>query len=108
MKAGTLAIQLLPRCALKGLVLLTDGVSGFTTPLSMHNTINSMRGANISCWVVHVGGGPHPTNALGLIPDMETLFFMTRACNGCVMNVDKVCILSVYCSCILVSILLVY
>ena len=90
MKAGSLALQLLPRCALKGLVLLTDGVSGFSSPLSMHNTINSMRGANVSCWVVHVGGGPHPMDPLGHVPDIETLQFMTKACNGCLIDAQKV------------------
>jgi len=89
-KAGSLALQLLPRCALKGLVLLTDGVSGFSSPLTMHNTINNMRGANTSCWVVHIGGQPHPLDALGQIPDTATLQFMTRACSGCVIDKEKV------------------
>ena len=100
-KAGSLALQLLPRCALKGLVLLTDGVSGFSSPTSMHNTINGMRGSNVSCWVVHVGGGPHPMDALGHIPDTETLQFMTKACSGCVMDTNKVPI-AVHCVLIVV------
>lgn len=91
MRAGTLAIQLLPRNALKGLVLLTDGIPGFSSPTAMHTAVNGMRGANISCWVVHVGGKPHPSAAFGLIADTETLAFMAQACNGCVLQPDKVC-----------------
>lgn len=89
-KAGTLGIQLLPRSALKGLVLLTDGVAGFSSPSSMHNMVTSMCGGNISCWVVHVGGALHHSDALGLVPDVQTLNHVTRACNGCVMQPDKV------------------
>lgn len=89
-KAGTLAIQLLPRSALKGLIMLTDGISGFSSPTTMHSTVNSMRGANISCWVVQVGGTTTPTDSLGLIPDIETLQFIARACNGAVMAPSKV------------------
>ena len=89
-KAGTLAIQLLPRSALKGLIMLTDGISGFSSPTTMHSTVNSMRGANISCWVVQVGGTTTPTNSLGLVPDIETLQFIARACNGAVMAPSKV------------------
>ena len=95
-KAGTLAIQLLPRSALKGLVMLTDGISGFSSPATMHSTVNGMRGANISCWVVQVGGTTTPTDSLGLIPDIETLQFIARACNGAVMAPNKVCMQTVY------------
>ena len=90
MRAGSLGIQLLPRSALKGVVLLTDGTSGFSSPSSLHNTVGSMRGGNISCWVVHVGGTSHPCDALGLVPGMETLNFITKACNGCVLQPLKV------------------
>ena len=90
LRAGALGIQLLPRCTLKGVVLLTDGVSGFPSPSSMHNTVASMSSSNISCWVVHVGGRPHLSDPLGLVPDMETLSFVTRACNGCVLHPHKV------------------
>ena len=89
-KVGTLAIQLLPRSALKGLIMLTDGISGFSSPTTMHSTVNSMRGANISCWVVQVGGKTTLTDSLGLIPDIETLQFIARACNGAVMAPNKV------------------
>lgn len=89
-KAGSLGIQLLPRCALKGLVLLTDGISGFSSPASMHNTMTTMTSSNVSCWVVHVGGIPHPSDALGLVPDTETLNFISRACNGCVIQPQQV------------------
>lgn len=95
-KAGTLAIQLLPRSALKGLVMLTDGISGFSSPATMHSTVNGMRGANISCWVVQVGGTTTPSDSLGLIPDIETLQFIARACNGAVMAPNKVCMQTVY------------
>ena len=37
-----------------GLVILTDGVLGFTSPSTMHNAVNQMRGANTSCWVIQV------------------------------------------------------
>ena len=90
LRAGTLGLQLLPRSALKGVVLLTDGISGFPTPSSMHNMVTSMSSSNISCWIVHVGGTPHLSDPLGLIPDMETLTFVTRACNGCVIQPHKV------------------
>lgn len=89
-KAGSLGIQLLPRYALKGLVLLTDGISGFPSASSVHNTAATLSSSNISCWVVHVGGIPHPSDALGLVPDLETLNFITRACNGCIIQPDKV------------------
>lgn len=89
-RAGTLGIQLLPRSALKGVILLTDGISGFSNPSSMHNTVSSMCCGNISCWVVHIGGSPHPSDALGLVPDIDMLNFVTRACNGCVMQPDKI------------------
>lgn len=49
-----------------------------------------IRGHNISCWVVQVGGPPDPTAAFGLLPDTETLNFITMACNGCVMTPEKV------------------
>ena len=90
LRAGTLAIQLLPRSALKGVVLVTDGISGFPTPSAMHNTVAAMSSSNVSCWVIHVGGAPHPNAPLGLIPDLETLNFITRACNGCVIQPHKV------------------
>ncbi len=89
-KAGSLALQLLPRCALKGLVLLTDGVAGFPSPIAMHATVNGMRGSNVSCWVVLVGGGAHHMDPLGHTPDTNTLHFMTKACGGCVMDPIKV------------------
>ena len=89
-KAGSLGIQLLPRCALKGLVLLTDGISGFSSPASMHSNMTTLTSSNISCWVVHVGGAPHPSDALGLVPDTETIKFISRACNGCVMQPHQV------------------
>ena len=90
-RAGTLGIQLLPRSALKGVVLLTDGISGFSSPSAMHNSVSSMSSSNISCWAVQVGGGtPHPSDTLGLVPDMQILNFMTRACNGCVIQPSKV------------------
>ena len=90
-KAGSLGIQLLPRKALKGLVLLTDGISGFSSPSSMHNAMATLSSGNISCWVVHVGGTPHPSDSLGLVADMETINFVTRACNGCVIQPHLVC-----------------
>ena len=37
-----------------GLIILTDGVLGFSSPSSMHTSVNAMRGANISCWTVQV------------------------------------------------------
>ena len=37
-----------------------------------------------------MGGEPHPSDALGLVPDTETLAFIARACNGCVMQPSKV------------------
>lgn len=92
LRAGTLGIQLLPRCALKGVVLLTDGISGFSSPSSMHGTVTSMSSSNVSCWIVHVGGMPHLSDPLGLVPDIERLNFITRACNGCVLQPDKVCV----------------
>ena len=42
---------------LTGIVVLTDGVMGFSSPSSMHNAVNQMRGANISCWVIQVYTG---------------------------------------------------
>ncbi len=90
LRAGSLAIQLLPRGALKGVILLTDGLSGFSNPSSMHNTVTNMRGGNISCWVVHIGGPGHPNAPLGLVPDLETMNFICRACNGCVIYPEKV------------------
>ncbi len=89
-KAGSLALQLLPRCPLKGLVLLTDGISGFPSPTVMHAAVNGMRGSNVSCWVVLVGGEAHHMDPLGHTPDTHTLHFMTKACNGCVMDPNKV------------------
>jgi len=94
LRAGTLAIQLLPRGALKGLVLLTDGLSGFSSPTSLLSTVTNMRGSNVSCWVVHIGGPGHPNAPLGLVPDLETLNFICRACSGCVINPDKVRIIT--------------
>lgn len=38
-----------------GIIIVTDGVLGFTSPSNMHNAVNQMRGANTSCWVVQVG-----------------------------------------------------
>ena len=73
-----------------GLVILTDGVLGFSNPSTMHTAVNQMRGANISCWVVQVGGAPEPEAAFGLMPDVETLWFMSLACNGCVIQPEKV------------------
>ena len=73
-----------------GLILLTDGICGFPSPGALHTSVNMMRGHNISCWVVHVGGPPDPTAAFGLLPDIETLGFMTEACNGCLMEPEKV------------------
>lgn len=73
-----------------GLILLTDGICGFPSPGALHTSVNMMRGHNISCWVVHVGGPPDPTAAFGLLPDIETLGFMTEACNGCLMKPEKV------------------
>ena len=89
-RAGMLGIQLLPRSALKGVVLLTDGVSGFSSPSSMHTTVATMSSSNVSCWVVQVGGISHPGDTLGLVADVQTLNFMTRACNGCVIQPCKV------------------
>jgi hypothetical protein len=89
-KFGTLALQLLPRNALKGIVVLTDGVLGFSSPSSMHNAVNQMRGANTSCWVIQVGGRSEPSAAFGLMPDSETLKFLSLACNGCVIQPTKV------------------
>ena len=37
-----------------------------------------------------MGGAATPNNSLGLIPDIETLHFIARACNGAVMTPDKV------------------
>ena len=37
-----------------------------------------------------MGGAATPNNSLGLIPDIETLQFIARACNGAVMTPDKV------------------
>ena len=73
-----------------GLVLLTDGVSGFQSPGMMHAALNHMREANISCWVVQVGGSLDPSTSFGLMPDSESLRLMTEICNGCLLDSDKV------------------
>ena len=56
----------------------------------MHVAVNGMRGANISCWVVQVGGPPQPGAAFGLMADTDTLSFMSLACNGCIVQPNKV------------------
>ena len=73
-----------------GLILFTDGIPGFSSPNAMHNAVNGMRSANVSCWVVQVGGAPDPSAPFGLVPDTETLSFMAQACNGCLLQPDKV------------------
>ena len=72
-----------------GLVLFTDGVAGFSSPQSQYSSVNQLRTANISCWVVLCGGGASHSHAPGMIPDTETLGFMTHACNGCLIDPDK-------------------
>ena len=90
LRAGTLAILLLPRNTLKGVILLTDGLGGFSSPASLHSTVTNMRGSNISCWLVHIGGAGHFSDPLGCVPDLETLDFVCQACNGCLIQSDKV------------------
>lgn len=105
-KAGVLAVQLLPRSAVRGgyciavvcqlivgpltgIMLFTDGVCGFTSTGAMHTTVAQLRSSSISCWAVLVGGRPEPHTGFGLIPDTETLMFLTRASNGCVIDPNK-------------------
>ena len=70
--------------------MITDGVCGFSTGGSMTSVMGQLRAGNVSCWVVVVGGGAHPHTGFGFSPDMETLFFLTKACNGCVIDPSKV------------------
>ena len=56
----------------------------------MHAALNQMREANISCWVVQVGGPSDPSTSFGLMPDSEALQLMTDICNGCLLDPDKV------------------
>ena len=77
-------------CVHVGLILFTDGVAGFSSPQSQYSCVNQLRTANISCWVVLCGGGTAHSHAPGMIPDTETLGFMTHACNGCLIDPEKV------------------
>lgn len=70
--------------------MITDGIGGFTTPSSMHSTVNQLRTANIGCWVVLCGGGSSPSLSLGSIPDTQAVGFLTEACNGSVIDPAKV------------------
>ena len=81
---------------LLGLILFTDGVGGFATPTTMYTTINQLRTANISCWVVLSGGGALPSISLGSLPDAQGIAFLTEACNGCVIDPLKVFYMYVY------------
>lgn len=65
-------------------------MGGFVTPTSMHNTVNQLRSINVSCWVVLCGGGANPSIALGAIADTQVLAYLTEACNGCVLDPNKV------------------
>ena len=42
--------------------------------------------------VCKVGGGSEASAPFGLVPDSETLNFLSHACNGCVIHPDKVCV----------------
>lgn len=44
----------------------------------------------MSVFHVQVGGRLEPSAAFGLLPDSETLTFLSLACNGCVIQPDKV------------------
>ena len=79
--------------AIPGLILITDGVCGFSSGSAMTGLLGQLRAGNVSCWVVVVGGGACAHTGFGLSPDMETLYFITKACNGCVIDSSKVLVI---------------
>lgn len=82
LKSGVLGMQLLPRTSIKGIVVLTNGVTGFNSSSSMHSTISEMRTNNISCWIFRAGSHDVMDWGYGQVPECETMSFVARACNG--------------------------
>ena len=86
---GLLSLNLLPENSHQGIVIVTDGNTSFSDAHTLESALAQLRLSMISCSFIHIGSPPHPDSALGYVPYIDFMNFISQATFGAYLSISS-------------------
>ena len=86
---GLLSLNLLPENSHQGIVIVTDGNTSFSDAHTLESALAQLRLSMISCSFIHIGSPPHPDAALGYVPYVDFMNFISQATFGAYISISS-------------------